>query len=130
MKKIAIIGGGISGLYFANLLQKNQQYKYKIFEKKSNFELNDDMTLSHFIKTYENKFSTSLSMVLYGTSIMFANFMPCSDSDKLLSEIFKEKYDVNLYYRNVEMVIASEDDTLELPVIQINLKKGRGEEKV
>jgi len=41
MKKIAIIGGGISGLYFANLLQKNQKYQYKIFEKKSHFELND-----------------------------------------------------------------------------------------
>ena len=41
MKKIAIIGGGISGLYFANLIQKNQNYKYKIFEKKNNFELND-----------------------------------------------------------------------------------------
>ncbi len=41
MKKIAIIGGGISGLYFANLLHKNQNIKYKIFEKKSNFELND-----------------------------------------------------------------------------------------
>ena len=41
MKKIAIIGGGISGLYFANLLQKNQNYQYKVFEKKSHFELHD-----------------------------------------------------------------------------------------
>ena len=41
MKKIAIIGGGISGLYFANLLQKNQNYSYKIFEKKTHFDLND-----------------------------------------------------------------------------------------
>jgi len=41
MKKIAIIGGGISGLYFANLLQKNKKYQYKVFEKKSHFELND-----------------------------------------------------------------------------------------
>ena len=41
MKKIAIIGGGISGLYFANLLQKNQKYQFKIFEKKSHFELHD-----------------------------------------------------------------------------------------
>ena len=41
MKKIAIIGGGISGLYFANLLQKNKNYQYKVFEKKSHFELND-----------------------------------------------------------------------------------------
>jgi len=41
MKKIAIIGGGISGLYFANLLQKNKNYQYKVFEKNSYFELND-----------------------------------------------------------------------------------------
>ena len=41
MKKIAIIGGGISGLYFANLLQKNKKYQFKIFEKKSHFELDD-----------------------------------------------------------------------------------------
>ena len=40
MKKIAIIGCGISGLYFANLLQKNLDYDYKIFEKKN--ELNSD----------------------------------------------------------------------------------------
>ena len=41
MKKIAIIGGGISGLYFANLLEKYQKHEYKIFEKKSNFKLDD-----------------------------------------------------------------------------------------
>jgi len=41
MKKIAIIGGGISGLYFANLLQRNKNYQYKIFEKKTDFESND-----------------------------------------------------------------------------------------
>ena len=41
MKKIAIIGGGISGLYFANLLQLNNKFEYKIFEKKSKLELNN-----------------------------------------------------------------------------------------
>ena len=41
MKKIAIIGGGISGLYFANLLKLNNKYKFKIFEKKSQLELNN-----------------------------------------------------------------------------------------
>ena len=34
MKKIAIIGAGISGLFFSNLLEKDQSYSYKIFEKK------------------------------------------------------------------------------------------------
>jgi len=35
MKKIAIIGGGISGLFFANLLKYNSGYDFTIFEKKS-----------------------------------------------------------------------------------------------
>ena len=31
MKKIAIIGAGISGLFIANLFKENQNYKIKIF---------------------------------------------------------------------------------------------------
>ena len=42
MKKIFIIGAGISGLYLANLLQKKGNYNYKIFEKKSDIKLNKD----------------------------------------------------------------------------------------
>ena len=41
MKKIAIIGSGISGLYFANQLQNNQNYDYKIYEKRSEFDLSN-----------------------------------------------------------------------------------------
>jgi len=41
MKKIAIIGAGISGLFFANQLQNNQNYDYTIYEKRSELDLND-----------------------------------------------------------------------------------------
>ena len=41
MKKIAIIGAGISGLFLANLLEKDKSYSYKIFEKKSSLNLSD-----------------------------------------------------------------------------------------
>ena len=41
MKKIAIIGAGISGLFLANLLEKNTSFSYKIFEKKSSLDLSD-----------------------------------------------------------------------------------------
>ena len=41
MKKIAIIGAGISGLYLANLLEQDKSYSYKIFEKKTSFDLSD-----------------------------------------------------------------------------------------
>ena len=41
MKKIAIIGAGISGLFLANLLERERSYSYKIFEKKTSLDLND-----------------------------------------------------------------------------------------
>jgi len=41
MKKIAIIGAGISGLYLANLLEKEKDFDYKIFEKRSKLNLED-----------------------------------------------------------------------------------------
>ncbi|MDC0163380.1 FAD-dependent monooxygenase [Candidatus Pelagibacter sp.] len=41
MKKIAIIGAGISGLYLANLLETNSDFIYKIYERRSNLDLDD-----------------------------------------------------------------------------------------
>ncbi len=41
MKKIAIIGAGISGLFFANLLKENKSISYKIFERKNSIDLKD-----------------------------------------------------------------------------------------
>ena len=42
MEKVAIIGAGISGLYLANLLEKNSNYDYKIFEKRTKIDLNNN----------------------------------------------------------------------------------------
>ena len=41
MKKIAIIGAGISGLYIANLFKDNKDYQVTIYEKKSSIELSE-----------------------------------------------------------------------------------------
>jgi len=41
MKKIAIIGAGISGLYLANLLEKEKDFEYKIYEKRAKFNLEE-----------------------------------------------------------------------------------------
>jgi len=40
-KKIAIIGAGISGLIFANLLKQNSKYDFIIYEKNSSLNLNE-----------------------------------------------------------------------------------------
>ena len=41
MKKIAIIGGGISGLYIANLFKQNPDYKITVFEKNNSLNLEE-----------------------------------------------------------------------------------------
>ena len=39
MKKIIIIGAGISGLFFANLLRQNSKYDVTIYEKSTSINL-------------------------------------------------------------------------------------------
>ena len=41
MKKIGIIGAGISGLYLASLLEKEKDFEYKIFEKRPKLNLEE-----------------------------------------------------------------------------------------
>jgi len=41
MKKIAIIGAGISGLFIANLFRENQDYQVTIYEKNTSIDLDE-----------------------------------------------------------------------------------------
>ena len=41
MKKIAVIGAGISGLFIANLFKKNKKYQVNIFERNSSINLKE-----------------------------------------------------------------------------------------
>ena len=66
MKRIAIIGAGISGLFLANLLEQEKTFSYKIFEKKESLDLSDGYGIQlsvnsiHLLnKVAFNKISTS-----------------------------------------------------------------------
>ena len=41
MKKVGIIGAGISGLFIANLLKKNLNYQITVFEKNHSIDLEE-----------------------------------------------------------------------------------------
>ena len=44
-KKIAIIGAGIGGLTLANLLQKNLEFEFVIYEKSETLNLDEGFTI-------------------------------------------------------------------------------------
>ena len=60
MKKIGIIGAGISGLFIANLFKKNPKYQVSIFDKKKS--LNFESTLSEIEKIIESLEEGNLSL--------------------------------------------------------------------
>ena len=85
MKKIGIIGGGISGLYFANLLNNQKDYEYKIFEKKEKY----DFTKGYGIQLSVNSIkllnnigfkNLSASEVSYPSKV---NFIQAKNSKKI-----------------------------------------------
>ena len=53
MKKIAIIGAGISGLYIANLFKDNEDYQVTIYEKKNSIEINEGYGIQLSVNSVE-----------------------------------------------------------------------------
>ena len=53
MKSVAIIGAGISGLYLANLLKNNKDYKVTIYEKKDSIEINEGYGIQLSVNSIE-----------------------------------------------------------------------------
>ena len=87
--------------------------------------LTTDLTLEMLISLVEEKFKldeeSKVSMILYETSIIYANFMP-SDTSKNLSTIFLEKFNIKLEEKSISLVITSENDEINLPTIEIKLE--------
>ena len=72
MKKVAIVGAGISGLYLANELNKNTEIDYKIFEKKDYLNLNEGYGIQLSVNSINllNKigFKNMFKKIRYGSS--------------------------------------------------------------
>ena len=68
MKKIAIIGAGISGLFIANLFKGNKDYQVTIYEKKTSLEIGEGYGIQLSVNSVKllNKLGfSSLSCLLY-----------------------------------------------------------------
>ena len=78
MKKIGIIGGGISGLYLANILNNNPNFDYQVFERKSNFNFSEGYGIQLSVNSIKllNKLNfnnLSTSEVCFPTKVNFFN---------------------------------------------------------
>ena len=93
MKKIIIVGAGISGLYLANLIQKYGNYDYQIFEKRPDLNMKDGYGIQisvNGIKLLNNIGfkNTPVHDVYFPRNIKFYNAKNC----KLIAQIDISRY--------------------------------------
>jgi hypothetical protein len=89
------------------------------FNSWDKFIYNQDSTLEEFKKYWEERFKTSISMIVYDNALFYSNFIDSSENiSRKLSDLVKEKNDEVILGNGVIIVIASEDDDLNLPEIQ------------
>lgn len=84
------------------------------------FEYTKDSTLGEFKDFYDKMFNVSINMIVIGTAMVYAEFLGNNNLDKKLSEIIYETLD--LIPSNVSFCLGTDDDTKEVPTINVNLK--------
>jgi len=96
----------------------------KIGEKKINswlqLKYDIDSTLEEFCKYYNKYLDLNISMVLYSNKILYADFLPPSNNNVVLSKLFMDKFNINIRETNVYVVVAS-NDVDDIPQIQIKI---------
>ena len=100
MKKIAIIGAGISGLFFANLLKNNLDYEFTIFEKRKTIDLEDGYGVQLSVNSIKLLNQIGFKNVdknqTYNPKKI--NFINCSNDEKICDlDLLKYNYENNKY---------------------------------
>ena len=104
MKKVAIVGAGISGLYLANELNNNTEIDYKIFEKKDYLNLNEGYGIQLSVNSINllNKVgfkNISASDVYYPTKV---NFFQANNIKKICEIDLKQFNNLNDRYTTLK----------------------------
>jgi len=83
------------------------------------FEYKVDSTLEEFKKYYEDMFKVQISMIVIGTSMVFADFME-NDTTKKLSQLICETQECEKVPSNITFTLAADND-VEIPSINVML---------
>ena len=104
MKKIAIIGAGISGLFFANLIEKNKSYSYKIFERKNSIDINDGYGIQLSVNSI--KLLNNIGFNKFDNNQLYfpkkVNFLNAKDSKKICDIDLSQFNDENNLYTTLK----------------------------
>ena len=94
--------------------EPNPAPKLKFGDKSINswekFIFEHNTSLSNFIKYYNEYFGCKITIVLYGSSIVYAEFMSTGNEDKLLVDIFKDKYDLKVFETPIQLILDCEEE--------------------
>ena len=92
------------------------------FNSWSKFEYTEDTNLEKFKEYYENMFKAEISMIVYGTTMLYSDFMDCeTDKTKSISEIIKQ-INPDVDFNEISILsIASTDDDINLPEIHFRI---------
>ena len=84
MKKIAIIGAGISGLFFANLLRQNSEYEFTIYEKNTSIKSSKGYGIQLSVNSIEllNKINFQILIFKINLILIKLIFIPCQKIGK------------------------------------------------
>ena len=91
------------------------------FNSWTKFEYTIDSTVGEFKKYYDKEFKTDINMIVIGSSIVYADFIGSDSLDIKLSDSIKEALEISHVPPNVSVNLASNNDDIELPTININL---------
>ena len=67
-KKIAIIGAGIAGLTFANLLKKNSNHEFMLYEKQESLSLDEGYGIQ--LSTNSTKILNMIGIKVFSNKIL------------------------------------------------------------
>jgi hypothetical protein len=79
------------------------------------FKYNKDSSLQEFIDYYKKLFKIEIEMVLYNSSIIYAEFM-IDNNDKKLSNIFEE-LEIDIFKNEISLTLLAENN--EIPLINV-----------
>ena len=124
MKKIAIIGAGISGLYLANLLEKEKNFEYKIFEKRPKLNLVEGYGIQLSVNSikllneigFKNLSAHDLS---YPKRV---NFIDAKNNNKICDIDISKFNDETNYYTTLKRATLIKFFLDNIPDIKINYK--------